>query len=159
MRINCPQCKSIKLWQLGDGRLRCRCCRQRFSPNKLPVKIKSALLRQIIVEFVLEHSSNTILDRVDISKFKLLKILTLFRIEMTKDVPKIFEGIVEVDETYIGGKWKNKTLRKQRELVKIKRGRGTPKQPVFGILCRNGRVFAEVVEGVEANDLVPLIER
>lgn len=110
----------------------------------------------MVSEFILEHSTNTILDRVDISKYKLLKILTLFRIEMTKDIPEIFEGIVEVDETYLGGKWINK-----RKAVKLKqkskRGRGTIKQPVFGILCRNGQVWAELIEGVEAEDLQPRI--
>jgi hypothetical protein len=41
-----------------------------------------------------------------------------------------------VDETYLGGQWKNKrrSVRDQGS----KRGRGTKKQPVFGILCRNG---------------------
>ena len=98
------------------------------------------------MEFLLEHSTNVILNRINISKRKLLKILTLLRIEMTKDVPAVFEGIVEVDETYIGGKWKNKSVKDKRKLGKIKRGRETLKQPVFGTLCRNGKVFAEVVE-------------
>jgi transposase-like protein len=40
-----------------------------------------------------------------------------------------------------------------------KRGRGTKKQPVFGILCRNGQVWAEVVDDVEADTLQPLISR
>jgi len=54
---------------------------------------------------VLEHSTNTILERVNISKYKLLKLLILLRIVMTKDVPDIFSGIVEVDETLLG--WPN----------------------------------------------------
>jgi transposase-like protein len=35
----------------------------------------------------------------------------------------------------------------------------TTKQPVFGILCRNGTVWAEVVDDVEANTLQPLISQ
>jgi transposase len=74
---------------------------------------------------------------------------------MTKDVLEIFSGTVEVDETYLGGQWKNKrrSVRDQRS----KQGRGTTKQPVFGILCRNGSVWAEVVEDVGADTLQPLI--
>lgn len=76
---------------------------------------------------------------------------------MTKDLPEIFEGIIEVDETYIGGQWKNKPLTIKLKSKKPKRGRGTNKQPVFGILCRGGKVWAEVISGVEAEDLQPFI--
>jgi transposase len=70
---------------------------------------------------------------------------------------KSFSGTVEVDETYLGGQWKNK-----RKIVRdtgTKRGRGAKKQLVFGILCRNGTVWAEVVDDVEAGTLQPLITR
>jgi transposase len=62
-----------------------------------------------------------------------------------------------VDETYLGGQWKNKrrSVRDQGS----KRGRGTTKQPVFGILCRNGTVWAEVVEDVGAETLQSLISK
>jgi transposase-like protein len=136
--------------------LRCSGCRYTFKPK---FRSDSRLLRKIIQEFVLEHSTNIILSRVKVSKYKLLKILTSLRREMTRDLPKAFSGIVEVDETYIGGKWKNRSLKNQRHLAKIKRGRGTPKQPVFGILCRQGKVYAEVVESVEAKKLQPIIEK
>lgn len=42
---------------------------------------------------------------------------------------------------------------------KNRKGFGTIKQPVFGILCREGKVFAKIVSDVEANDLLPLIEK
>lgn len=156
MKIICPNCKSKTFWLLSDGRYKCKLCQKKFSKPKV---FNRKILRQIVSEFVLEHSTNVILSRVNVSKRKLLEILTLLRIEMTKEVPKIFTGTVEVDETYIGGKWKNKSNKLKRKLGKTKRGRGTFKQPVFGILCREGQVFAEVVEGVEADDLQPIIEK
>jgi len=66
------------------------------------------VLKQVVSEFLLEHSTNIILERVNISKYKLLKTLTLLRIVMRKDVPRVFEGIVEVDETYLGGQMRKK---------------------------------------------------
>ena len=84
-----------------------------------------------------------------------MRALTLVRREMTKEVPVIFSGTIEVDETYLGGQWKNK--RKTIRENGTKRGRGTKKQPVFGILCRNGSVWAEVVDDVGAETLQPLI--
>ena len=108
---------------------------------------------------MLEHSINIILERVNISKFKLLKLLTLLRIVMTKDVPDVFSGIVELDETYLGGQMKNRKQKDRIKYGKNRRGFGTIKQPVFGILCREGKIFAEIVPNTEARDLLPLIEK
>lgn len=72
-------------------------------------------------------------------------------------MPDIFSGIVEVDETYMGGQWKNK--RKSVRAKGTKRGRGTSKQPVFGIYARHGVVWAELVDDVEAATLLPLIRK
>jgi transposase-like protein len=76
---------------------------------------------------------------------------------MQKDIPKQFSGIVEVDETYIGGKWINK--RKSARAKGTKRGRGTSKQPIFGIYARNGIVWARIVTDVEARTLQHLINK
>lgn len=76
---------------------------------------------------------------------------------MAKDIPDVFSGTVEIDETYIGSQWKNK--RNSQKITKAKRGRGTKKTPVFGILCRNGKVGAEVVPDVEAKTLIPLVSQ
>ena len=60
---------------------------------------------------------------------------------MAKDIPKIFEGIVEIDETYLGGQKKNKRkqqlLKEKEEGKESKRGFETTKQPVFAILSRS----------------------
>lgn len=93
--------------------------------------------------------------RTGIDRKRVLRALTWIRRALAKDVPEVFSGTVEVDETYVGGHWKNK--RKSVRDQGTKRGRGTKKQPVFGILCRNGLVWAEIVENVEAETLQPLI--
>jgi len=69
----------------------------------------------------------------------------------------------EVDETYLGGQKKNKRksvlLKEKLTGRESKRGFGTKKQPVFGILARSGKVFARLVGDVEARDLAPIIEK
>ncbi len=163
MKSLCPNCQNkINFWRLNDGRLKCKDCLKRFSPSKGKISSSRKLLRQIISEFILEHSTNIILARVNVSKYKLLKILTLLRIEMSKNVPEIFDGYVEVDETYLGGQMKNRNIRerlKYQKRNKLTRGFGTTKQPVFGILCRSGKVWAKVIDRTEAIDLQPLIEK
>ena len=81
----------------------------------------------------------------------------MVREAMVRDIPPVFEGVVEIDETYLGGSWRNK--RKSTRIQGSKRGRGTFKQAVFGILCRSGQVWAEVVPNVEANTLIPLLRK
>lgn len=158
LRICCIKCQGRSFWETADGRLRCRRCRYLFSPRKAFGNISTETLKAIIAEFVLEHSTNMILQRVKVSKYMLLKLLNTLRICMTKDVPTVFEGTVEVDETYLGGSWKNTRLAK-KSVMKPKRGRGTLKQPVFGILCRSGKVWAELIDRVDAKDLQAVITR
>ncbi|MBU4234371.1 MAG: IS1595 family transposase [Proteobacteria bacterium] len=55
----------------------------------------------------------------------------------------ILTGIVEVDETYIGGK------PRKGDPNKSKRGRGTKKTPVVGMVERQGRITAKVVKKTE----------
>ncbi len=87
----------------------------------------------------MEQSSNYIVEQTRLDKKGVLRALLRIRTALAQDVPVVFSGIMEVDETYIGGVWRNK--RKVVRDTGTKRGRGTTKQPVFGILCRNGQVW------------------
>lgn len=62
-----------------------------------------------------------------------------------------FAGEVEVDESYFGA------TRPRGSTGKLKRGRGTLKQPVFGIYERGGRVYTEVIPDTEKLTLQKVI--
>lgn len=58
----------------------------------------------------------------------------------------LLAGEIEVDESYFGGRRKGK------------RGRGAAgKVPVFGLLKRNGKVYAAMIPDAKAKTLMPLI--
>jgi len=164
MKNVCRRCGETKTWKLKSGKLRCSSCKTTFSPRIAGICVSKQILKQVISEFILEHSTDVILERVNISKYKLLKVLTFFRIAMAKDTAETFTGIVEADETYLGGQMKNRRLKEKAKLEVLKRGRkklsghATIKQAVFGILCRNGKVWATLIADTEADDLQPLIE-
>ncbi len=69
---------------------------------------------------------------------------------------ELLTGLVEMDEAYIGGK-----PRKGGSGEKPKRGRGTKKTPVVGMIERGGKVRAKVMkkEGLSAKKLTSLVRR
>jgi len=62
-------------------------------------------------------------------------------------------GDVEMDESYFGA------TRIRGVTGKLKRGRGTRKQPVFGIFLRQGHVYTEIVPDCKKATLQAIIRR
>ena len=62
-----------------------------------------------------------------------------------------FVGVVEADESYFG------PARLRGRPGARRRGRGTFKQPVFGIYERQGRVYTEIVANCSARALQPIL--
>lgn len=68
--------------------------------------------------------------------------------ELEAESNEVFDGEIEVDESYFGGTRKGK------------RGRGAAgKVPVFGLLKRGGRVYTKIIPDASSATLIPIIER
>lgn len=142
----CPRCGNTKSWRIRWSKRKCSACRYEWRESGLSLHLSVAEWKRLLRWFLLGLSSAAISREAE-----------LVREAMLRDIPPVFKGIVEIDETYLGDSWKNK--RKSTCAQGSKRGRGTSKQAAFGILCRNGKVWAEVVPDVEANTLMPLLRK
>ena len=75
---------------------------------------------KIIFWFVLDQPVLVIEKQTRVSHYSVVKATNILRQVMAKDVPGVFSGTVEVDETYLGGQKKNKRksqLRKDKEIL------------------------------------------
>jgi len=154
----CKKCSGKKFWKVRRGKLRCQNCRYEFVPKVGGISLTRYQWKALLKWFLRCQSINVVIEETDISKYKILKALNLVRQVMAKDIPENLGGIVEVDETYLGGSWKNKRKKVKRSQKPSKKGCGTTKQPVFGILARKGHVWAKIVADVEKKDLEPIIK-
>lgn len=78
--------------------------------------------------------------------FQRLREIIAYQLEQASQ--EVFEGEIEVDESYFGGTRKGK------------RGRGAGgKIPVFGLLKRGGRVYTKIIPDASSATLIPIIER
>jgi transposase len=153
----CPRCGGKKLWSIRRGKLRCSACRYEWTPGRLPLQLGRREWQKLLHWFLRGLPARAIAQETGLHHQRVFRALTHVRVAMQEDIPDVFSGTVEVDETYLGGQWKNKRLSERK--TGSKRGRGTKKTPVFGILCRGGKVWAQIVPDVEARTLLPLITK
>ena len=66
------------------------------------------------------------------------------RAAMASDQAPMLTGIIEADETYVGGKPRKKN--KRDDTPSPRTGHGTDKTPVIGAVERDGNVIAQVAE-------------
>lgn len=74
----------------------------------------------------------------------------------TKTFERKFAGVVEADETYVGGKIRNK---KRKERVKLRGHFSDDKTAVFGIIERGGNVVAYTVPNAQQDTLLPILRQ
>ncbi len=158
--LKCPKCGYSRSWVLRRDHRRCKSCRAEWSPCTRflvrGMRLNRDHWKTIIGAFLDLETIRAVADRCHVSFVTAHSAVTIIRSVMTNDAPTSFTGICEADETYIGGAWKNKAIHIRRQ--GSKRGRGTNKQCVFGIVCRaaqQARVW--LVPNAQRRTLIPII--
>jgi len=162
--IICTHCGSPIFYRYKD-RLKafhCHSCRNSFSPFKDTIFAKTHISikkwYRAIAELLNNRMGNSSLG---LARTLRVSIATGWRMEQQIRIAmsnienfELFQSIVEVDETYVGGspRKQNAFVEKDGTLIprkypkKNKRGRGTKKTPVVGVKERDtGRVYAKVM--------------
>lgn len=135
----CWFCGKYGLFHLHDKRVKCKTCHTKYSLKKLKTDLS------VLYYFYLEVSARKCAHELKLNYRTVSKRYMQYRKAILRYTENEFEklkGLIEADESYFGGKRKGN------------RGRGAfNKQPVFGILERNGKVYTAVVDNVSAQTL------
>ena len=115
---------------------------------KLKKKVQKELLRFFVLEVTARSAADILGIHPNSAALFYRKIRTVINYHLALAADEVFEGSVELDESYFGGRRKGR------------RGRGAAgKVVVFGILKRNGRVYTGVVGNAKSETLLPVIKK
>lgn len=158
----CPHCGSIKTYKFADGKLfKCGDCRKQFttkvgtifSDSKIPL-YKWFLAIYLATSLKKGISSMQLSRYLGVTQKTAWFMLQRIRFALVKSGNKnLLQDVVEVDETYLGGKGINRA--KERRSTE----QDYNKQVVMGTVQRGGKTKIKHVKSAGARALLPEIQQ
>ncbi len=162
----CPHCGCEKVYCFSDKkRYKCSSCRKQFTVRVGTIFEDSKISLKkwfIAIYLITSHkkgiSSHQLARDLKVTQKSSWFLLHRIRYALGQcELEVELDNTVEVDETYVGGKNKNRHWDKK---VRNARGRSTKdKTPVFGMVERGGQVVAMVVPDVKGKTLKEIIKQ
>lgn len=156
----CPHCGFARAWSVRRHHRKCKRCRREWSPGTaFPVphfRLDRAAWLQVLDTFLRDGTIRAVARECNLAYDTAQRRTVFVRAVMSANMSPRFCGTTEADETYVGGAWKNKALHIRKQGTK--RGRGTQKQAIFGVLQREPQhVRVWLVRNAKGATLCPLI--
>lgn len=163
----CPHCGGTDVARKADsgriGRWNCHDCKSSFNvlagtifeKTRIPLQ-KWFLAIGLIVNAKKSLSSCQLARDLDMNQKSAWYMQQRIRAAMLTKEADLLQGIIEADETYVGGKPRKPNRRDDDK--PNKRGRGTKKTPVVGAVERGGRVVARVAHDLTGKGLVRFLK-
>lgn len=159
---SCPYCGGTHVARKSEservGRWNCHGCKSSFNvlaqtifeKTRVPLQ-KWFLAVGLVVHAKKSLSSCQLARDLDLNQKTAWYMQQRIRSAMLTKEAHLLQGIVEADETYVGGKPRKGN--KRDDDTPNKRGRGTKKVPVVGVVERGGRVVARVADDLTGKGL------
>ena len=163
--IVCPHCGNCDKIYTMKKNYKCAECRKQFSVTKGTIFENSPIPLQkwfTAVWLITSHkkgiSSLQLSRDIGVTQKSAWFMLQRIRFAVrTRDFNEPLNNIVEADETYIGGKNKNRHSDKK---VAYSQGRSSKdKTPILGIIERQGRVIAMRIQDTTQDSILPIISK
>ena len=164
----CPLCGGFKVARKSEnnrvGRWNCRDCGSRFNvlsmtifqKTKVPLQ-KWFLAISLLLDAKKSISSHQLARNLNLRQGSAWYLLQRIRSEMaSKQGSVLLQGILEADESYIGGK---PSTNSECKTSKSFSGRGTPKLAVLGVVQRRGNVVAQIAEDLTGEGIVKFLKK
>lgn len=162
----CPYCESDDVARKREnnlvGRWNCHSCKSSFNVlAKTMFQGTKVSLQKWFVAIALMMNAKKSLSScqmgrdLDLNQGSAWYLMQKIRAEMGRKSSDLLQGIIEADETYIGGKPRRSNIREDNE--PSKRGRGTSKTPILGMIERGGEVKAQVAPNLTSKDIIEFV--